>query len=211
MSDLFTLARPEQEEIYPETFLLSNFVNSQQLLSYIPSITQQAPFRKMLTPNGHYTNIAMTSCGDYGWVSDLKGYRYSATDPETQKPWPKIPEYLNQIALQASKKIGYTDFIPDTCLINHYVIGSKLGSHQDKNEKNFRWPIISISLGLNAIFQIFGQQRSGPSTNVPLYDGDVMVWGGKSRLIYHGVKTLKADPYNPNLNYRINLTFRKCM
>jgi DNA oxidative demethylase len=120
-----------------------------------------------------------------------------------------MPKPFSQVAILAAEKAGFNGFIPDACLINQYHIGAKLGSHQDKNEQNFDWPIVSVSMGLQAVFQIFGSERSGIQKNYLLSDGDVMVWGGKSRLIYHGIKTLKADPLNPHLTSRINLTFRK--
>ncbi|MGX5200919.1 DNA oxidative demethylase AlkB [Aliikangiella sp. IMCC44632] len=209
MSDLFQSARPEIEEIYPQTFVLSKFADSEQLLALIPPIIAQSRFRQMQTPMGHLTNIPVTNCGEWGWISDINGYRYSKTDPLSQRAWPAMPKAFSEIANRAAKRAGFAGFVPDACLINHYQVGSKLGSHQDKNESDFNWPIVSVSLGLQAVFQIYGQERAGVQKSYLLLDGDVMVWGGKSRLIYHGIKTLKADPLNPQLTSRINLTFRK--
>ncbi|MGX5173004.1 DNA oxidative demethylase AlkB [Aliikangiella sp. IMCC44653] len=209
MSDLFQSARPEIEEIYPQTFVLSKFADSEQLLALIPPIIAQSKFRQMQTPMGHLTNIPVSNCGEWGWISDINGYRYSKTDPLSQRAWPAMPKAFSEIANRAAKRAGFADFVPDACLINHYQVGSKLGSHQDKNESDFNWPIVSVSLGLQAVFQIYGQERAGVQKSYLLLDGDVMVWGGKSRLIYHGIKTLKADPLNPQLTSRINLTFRK--
>jgi len=209
MSDLFSNSRPDIEEIYPDMFLLANFVETKQLLRDIDKIILQSPFRKMMTPNGHKTGIALANCGEYGWVSDIHGYRYSTVDPETEQAWPLLPESLRALATKAAARAGYINFVPDCCLINHYPIGSRLNSHQDKNEQDFNWPIVSVSIGLTAIFQVFGDERGGKPLNSKVFDGDVMVWGGKSRLAYHGVNTIKADPHNPKLKQRINVTFRK--
>jgi alkylated DNA repair protein (DNA oxidative demethylase) len=209
MSDLFSNTRPAVEEIYPDMFLLANFVETIPLMKSVANILAVSPFRKMMTPNGHKTGIALTNCGDYGWISDRQGYRYSADDPITNKPWHIMPESFLMLANNASEAAGYHQFIPDACLINHYPIGSKLNSHQDKNEQNFNHPIVSISIGLPATFQVFGNQRAGKPLNVELYDGDIVVWGGSSRLAYHGIKSIKPDPHNPNLVERINITFRK--
>jgi len=209
MTDLFSNSRPDIEEIYPDMFLLSNFVDTKPLLEKVSSIIAISPFRKMMTPNGHKTGIALTNCGDYGWTSDIQGYRYSPIDPETNKPWQAMPDIFKNLAQKSSQAAGYRNFEPDACLMNQYPVGSKLNSHQDKNEKNFLNPIVSVSIGLSAVFQVFGKERGGKPLNVTVYDGDVMVWGGKSRLAYHGINTIKPDLHNPNLKQRINITFRK--
>lgn len=209
MTDLFSQHRPPVEEIYPQVFVLANFASSTALLPVVDQIARQAPFRYMMTPMGHYTGIELTNCGDLGWHSDKQGYRYLSQDPATGLAWPKIPEAFFELGQSAASEAGYHNFEPDACLINRYKIGDKLGAHQDKNEKDFNWPIVSVSLGLTAEFQIFGNSRSGKLLDYQLFDGDVMVWGGNSRLIYHGVKTVKADRQNPQLNFRINITLRK--
>ncbi|MCF6193910.1 MAG: alpha-ketoglutarate-dependent dioxygenase AlkB, partial [Kangiellaceae bacterium] len=112
-------------------------------------------------------------------------------------------------APREAMKAGFENFIPDACLINQYAVGRKLGSHQDKNEKDFAQPIVSISIGLPAVFQIFGETRSEVKAEYTLQDGDVMVWGNSARLVYHGIKTIKTDPLNPNFKHRYNITFRK--
>ena len=209
MSDLFSNLRPKQQEIEPQVWVLANFVDTTPLLNAVNTITEQAPFRKMMTPMGHYTGIPFTNCGDYGWTSDMNGYRYATNDPQTGLPWPKMPLILSKLATRAAHMVGYDNFHPDACLINEYKIGARLNAHQDKNEVNYDWPIVSVSIGLPAIFQIFGDQRNGKAKEYSLYDGDVMVWGGCSRLIYHGVKAVKAAPQTPNLKKRINITFRR--
>ncbi len=208
MVDLFSAARPAIEEVYPSVFLMAGFADSQLLLSRIKQIIKSAPFRKMQTPAGHYTNVEMTSCGDFGWISDATGYRYSPRDPLSGAPWPNMPRAFSSLAQSAAETCGFPRFHSNACLINHYRVGDKLGSHQDKDEGDFNSPIVSISIGLPAIFQIFGNKRSGIEKQLTLYDGDVMVWGKESRLIYHGVRPIKAAPNQPALTDRYNITFR---
>ncbi len=209
MSDLFLNNRLIIEEIYPDVFVLANFIDTESLFSKINKIHKQAPFRKMMTPNGHETNIPLTNCGEWGWASDKSGYRYSKFDPLSNQAWPAIPRAFSKLASRAATKAGFDSFVPDACLINQYAIGRKLGSHQDKNENDFTQPIVSVSIGLPAVFQIFGETRAGVKMEYALQDGDVMVWGDSARLIYHGIKTVQADPLNPRLEHRYNITFRK--
>lgn len=209
MPDLFSNSRPAIEEIYPNLFVLANFAETSSLMKHVEIIIRTAPFRKMMTPNGHYTGVALTNCGDYGWTSDRNQYRYSPIDPLNNQPWQAMPDSFKTLAKNAALFAGFKDFEPDACLINQYLIGTKLGSHQDKNEKDFSQPIVSVSIGLSAVFQIFGNQRAGKSINYRLHDGDVVVWGKSARLSYHGVRTLTADELNPSSQQRINITFRK--
>lgn len=209
MTDLFSNARPNIEEIYPDVFVLANFVKTSTLLIALEKIVQQTPFQKMMTPMGHLTRVALTNCGEYGWTSDAKGYRYSKQNPRTRHSWPPLPESYSRLAKKAASAAGHQDFVPDACLINQYLIGDKLGSHQDKNEKDFSQPIVSVSIGLPAVFQIFGDSRSGIEVEYLLYNGDVMVWGNRARLIYHGVRAIKPNRNDPSQSRRINITFRK--
>jgi len=209
MSDLFSATRHEFEEIYPDIYVLPQFVDPTVLLLEVDKVIAQAPFRKMMTPMGHYTGVALSNCGEYGWTSDLQGYRYSKQDPQTGNFWPPLPESYLNLAKRAASKAGFNNFEPDACLINRYKLGDKLGSHQDKNEKDFAQPIVSVSIGLSAVFQIFGETRAGVKVEYLLQSGDVMVWGRKSRLAYHGIRTIKVDTLNPKLTQRINITFRK--
>jgi alkylated DNA repair protein (DNA oxidative demethylase) len=209
MSDLFSNNRPIIEEIYPDVYVLASFVETTLLFSEINKIHKQAPFRKMMTPNGYETNIPLTNCGEWGWTSDKSGYRYSKFDTLSNQAWPAMPRAFSELASQAAMKAGFDNFIPDACLINQYAAGRKLGSHQDKNEHDFSQPIVSVSVGLPAVFQIFGETRAGVKVEYALQDGDVMVWGKSARLVYHGIKTVKADPINPTLGHRYNITFRK--
>jgi alkylated DNA repair protein (DNA oxidative demethylase) len=170
---------------------------------------QLASFRHMMTPGGFAMSVATTSCGDLGWVSDKTGYRYAASDPLTGKAWPQMPASFKQLAKQAASMAGFANFEPDACLINRYQVGARMGLHQDKDEHDFSQPIVSVSLGLPAVFQMGGFARGDKTLKLPLYHGDVLVWGGESRLRFHGVLPVKAG-YHPTVGeYRINLTFRK--
>jgi alkylated DNA repair protein (DNA oxidative demethylase) len=209
VADLFSNSRPGKQEIYPDLFVLANFVKTAPLLKEVERIIKVSPFRKMMTPNGHYTGVALTNCGDYGWTSDRKVYRYSKIDPLNGRAWQSMPDRFKTLAIEAAFAAGFENFEPDACLINQYLIGTKLGSHQDKNETDFSQPIVSVSIGLSAIFQIFGNQRAGKAVNYRLHDGDVVVWGNSARLAYHGVRTLTIDELNPSCQQRINITFRK--
>ncbi len=183
--------------------------NDDALLAALHSVAAKAPFRHMTTPGGFRMSVAMTNCGSLGWVTDKSGYRYSAIDPETGAQWPPMPEVFLQLAQAAAVQSGYKNFVPDSCLINRYEPGTKLSLHQDKNERDFQQPIVSVSLGLPAVFQFAGQSRADKPERVPLTHGDVVVWGGVARLNYHGVLTLKPGQHFKTGSCRFNLTFRK--
>ena len=179
------------------------------LLAALREIVREAPFRRMFTPGGHQMSVAMTNCGDAGWVTDPRGYRYDGADPESGKPWPPMPESFRELALHAAEEAGFAGFTPDACLINRYAPGARMSLHQDKDEKDYAAPIVSVSLGLPAIFMFGGAKRSDKTQRYRLQHGDVVVWGGPSRLFFHGVAPL-ADGEHPLLGrQRINLTFRK--
>jgi len=179
------------------------------LLPEIEQIAIAAPFRHMITPGGFKMSVAMTNCGPLGWVTDRKGYRYTPTDPESGKPWPPMPAALQQLAQQAAAAAGFPEFKPDACLINRYAVGAKMSLHQDKDERDFAAPIVSVSLGLPAVFQFGGLDRRDPVSRIPLAHRDVVVWGGPARLAYHGVMPLKHGVHPELGPFRINLTFRK--
>ena len=178
------------------------------LLVAVEQITAQSPFRHMITPGGFVMSVAMTNCGEVGWVTDRTGYRYDRRDPETSRPWPRMPACFVDCAVAAARSAGYADFRPDACLINRYVPGARLTLHQDKNERDFSQPIVSVSLGLPALFQFGGLKRADPVRKFELLHGDVAVWGGPSRLFHHGVAKLKDGVHNVVGPTRINLTFR---
>lgn len=211
--DLFAADdEPQRVEAFgPQSFVLRGFAraDSDALLSAIASIEHQAPFRHMVTPGGFVMSAALTACGSRGWVSDQHGYRYSTTDPLSGQAWPVMPDTLRSLAQQAAITTGFPDFDPDACLINRYVPGSKMSLHQDKDERDLRQPIVSVSLGIPATFLFGGLKRKDPTVRVPLKHGDVVVWGGVDRLRFHGIVPLK-DGTHPQLGaQRINLTFRK--
>jgi alkylated DNA repair protein (DNA oxidative demethylase) len=181
------------------------------LLAAIDGIAAQSPFRRMVTPGGFQMSVAMTNCGRVGWVTDRTGYRYDPRDPECGAPWPAMPEVFRSLAHDAAKAAGFDDFTPDACLINCYEPGTRLSLHQDKVEQDYAHPVVSVSLGLPAIFQFGGLKRSDRPIKVPLQHGDVVVWGGPSRLFFHGVLALKDGEHPLTGRRRFNLTFRKAL
>jgi len=179
------------------------------LYGEIGKIVAAAPFRHMLTPGGFRMSVAMSNCGTAGWVTDQSGYRYQPNDPESGQPWPPMPAIFSRLAETAAAAAGFSGFAPDACLINRYQPGARMSLHQDKDERDLTQPIVSVSLGLPAVFQFGGLQRSVTATRVTLTHGDVVVWGGPDRLRYHGVLALKAGEHPEIGACRLNLTFRK--
>ncbi|ELX8378191.1 DNA oxidative demethylase AlkB [Providencia vermicola] len=198
--------------IAEDAFLLKGFLlgNGEALLLALNQVVEQSPFRFMVTPGGHSMSVAMTNCGPWGWVTDGQGYRYQMSDPVTKEAWPTMPAIFMTLAQEAAEMAGFPNFLPDACLINRYSIGAKLSLHQDKDETDFSQPIVSFSLGLPAIFDFGGKTREAPKKALLLEHGDVVVWGGKSRLNYHGVRSIKAGSHPVLGEYRINITFRRC-
>lgn len=180
-----------------------------QLLTDLASIAAAAPFRHLITPGGFRMSVAMTNCGPLGWVSDRTSYRYASVDPESGRPWPPMPASFLHVAKTAAARAGFAGFVPDACLVNRYEPGTRLTLHQDKNERDFDAPIVSVSLGIPAVFLFGGEVRSEKGTRVLLSHGDVVVWGGPARLRYHGILPLKEGYCALVGRYRINLTFRK--
>lgn len=213
-ADLFDGAdevRPSREPIAEGALLLRGFARPIQhdLVRAIDGIVAASPFRHLVTPGGYTMSVAMTNCGSLGWVSDRNGYRYDATDPDSGKLWPTMPPIFRELAGQAAAQAGFPGFRPEACLVNRYEPGAKLSLHQDRDEKNYDAPIVSVSLGLPANFLWGGLKRADKTVRYRLEHGDVVVWGGPSRLVFHGVAPL-ADGEHPLLGRRrINLTFRK--
>ncbi|AZU55158.1 DNA oxidative demethylase AlkB [Ralstonia nicotianae] len=179
------------------------------LLAAIDDIARQAPFRHMVTPGGFEMSVALTNCGALGWTSDRRGYRYAARDPQTGQPWPPLPDCFLRLARNAAAAAGFPGFTPDACLINRYVPGARLSLHQDKDEQDYGAPIVSVSLGMPAMFLWGGHRRTDKTLRVPLFHGDVVVWGGPDRLRYHGVLPLKEAAHPLLGAQRINLTLRR--
>jgi alkylated DNA repair protein (DNA oxidative demethylase) len=179
------------------------------LLAAVDDVTAQAPWRHLITPGGFRMSVSMTSCGDAGWVSDRRGYRYDPIDPDSGRPWPTMPELFHELAEVAAMQAGFDGFVPDVCLINRYVPGARLTLHQDRDERDGCAPIVSVSLGLPAVFQFGGPRRGDPTRRIPLMHGDVAVWGGPARFFHHGVLPLKPGCHPLTGEQRINLTFRR--
>ncbi len=191
--------------------LLRGFADSEapELTDQVACIAQEAAFRHLVVPGGHTMSVAMTNCGRVGWVSDRSGYRYDPVDPDTGAPWPAMPPAFLDLAARAAAEAGFAGYDPDACLINRYVAGAKLSLHQDRDEKDAWAPIVSVSLGLPAVFLWGGKRRSDPVRRLRLESGDVVVWGGPARFVYHGVAPLKDGEHPLTGSSRINLTFRK--
>lgn len=216
MTDLFGDTEPlgpAREDLAPGAVVLHGRALALQddLLAAVDAVAAEAPFRRMVTPGGFRMSVAMTNCGTAGWVTDRKGYRYSPTDPETGKPWPAMPSAFLRLAAAAAAEAGFPGFVPDACLINRYEPGARLSLHQDRDERDFGQPIVSVSLGLPATFQFGGPKRADPVRKVALRHGDVVVWGGPSRLFFHGVLALKDGEHPATGRTRINLTLRKAL
>jgi DNA oxidative demethylase len=200
-----------RQSLGPGAVVLRGFATPREhaLLAGIDQVIARAPLRHMVTPGGQRMSVAMTNCGALGWVTDRSGYRYDALDPESSARWPPMPAAFLQLAQDAAARAGYDGFVPDACLVNRYEAGTRLSLHQDKNERDFGAPIVSVSLGVPAVFLFGGLNRADRALRVPLEHGDVVVWGGEARMRYHGVMPIK-DGYHPLLGtHRINLTFRE--
>lgn len=198
------------ERIAPGAVLLRSFAcpMANALTQDIAQIVAAVPFRQLITPGGRTMSVGMSNCGALGWVSDRTGYRYERTDPLSGQPWPPMPDGFLALAVRAAAEAGFDGFRPDACLINRYEPGARLSLHQDRDERDLTAPIVSVSLGLPAIFLFGSLQRSDRAAHWRLVHGDVAVWGGPSRLAFHGVAPL-ADGDHPQLGrQRINLTFR---
>jgi DNA oxidative demethylase len=212
-NDLFDRAEvlPAREVIAEGAVLLRGFARPIQhdLLAAVEDITAQAPFRHLTTPGGYRMSVAMTNCGGFGWVSDRAGYRYDPNDPDSGQPWPEMPPVFRELAGQAAAQAGFADFRPEACLVNRYDPGARLSLHQDRDENNYDAPIVSVSLGLPATFLWGGLKRADKTVRYRLEHGDVVVWGGPSRLVFHGVAPLADGEHVLLGRRRVNLTFRK--
>jgi DNA oxidative demethylase len=198
--DLFSSA-PLQ--LAPDVWLLKGFAASKDLLTSIEAVASEAPFRHYAVPGGKSMSVAMTNCGRLGWVSSAQGYAYLPHDPDTLRAWPDMPEAFARLATDAARQAGWAEFEPDACLINRYAAGAGMGMHQDRDEQDLSAPIVSVSIGASCKFMLGGLRRSDAVKSIDLHDGDVMVWGGSARLVFHGVRPLQQD------QLRYNLTFRK--
>jgi len=216
-ADLFAddaLQQPAgREQIGEQSYVLRGYALPwiDRLLPELRRVLAQSPFRQMVTPGGFTMSAALSSCGELGWTTDPSGYRYTALDPRSRQPWPAMPETLRQLAAHAAADAGFSDFVPDACLINRYVPGAKMSLHQDKNERRYTAPVVSVSLGLPAVFLFGGLRRSDRPRRLRLESGDIVVWGGPARLAFHGVDPLADGDHPLTGRCRINLTFRKAL
>ena len=202
---------PTTEALADGVMLLRAFCYEEApaMLDGISSMAAVSPFRQMVVPSGHTMSVAMTNCGEFGWTTDRSGYRYTTQDPETGRPWPPMPPALADLAERAAAAGGFSGFTPNACLINRYSVGARLSLHQDKNEEDYTQPIVSVSLGLPATFLLGTLRRANTPRRIRIEHGDVLVWGGPARLIYHGVAPVRAGSHPLTGPYRINLTFRR--
>jgi alkylated DNA repair protein (DNA oxidative demethylase) len=212
MTDPLSGLSDDDKEVLAEgAVLLRGFAGGEAagLVSAIAAIAEAAPFRHMVVPGGHRMSVAMTNCGAFGWVTDRSGYRYDRIDPDSSQPWPEMPQAFAALAGRAAATGGFPGFAPDACLINRYRPGARMGLHQDRDEQDMAAPIVSVSLGLPASFLFGGARRRDPTRRIRIENGDVVVWGGASRLVFHGIAPL-AEGASPLMGAcRINLTFRK--
>jgi DNA oxidative demethylase len=202
---------PHAEPLADGAVVLRGFATevAEALWRAIGGVIEAAPLRQMLTPSGLRMAVAMTNCGALGWVSDRSGYRYAAADPASGHPWPPMPAPMQALARAAGAAAGFEGFDPDACLVNRYEPGTRLSLHQDRDEKDLSQPIVSVSLGLPAVFLFGGPRRSDPTVRVPLTHGDVVVWGGPARLHHHGVLAVRGGWHPLTGANRVNLTFRR--
>ncbi|OAE63961.1 alpha-ketoglutarate-dependent dioxygenase AlkB [Achromobacter insolitus] len=195
----------------PQSLVLRGFALPMvdPLLAGVDAVAAHAPFRHMETPGGYTMSVALTNCGQLGWTSDARGYRYTRTDPLSGQPWPAMPPAFMLLAQAAAAEAGFPGFEPDACLVNRYEPGSRLSLHQDRNERDYGAPIVSVSLGMPAMFLFGGEQRADKASRTPLFHGDVVVWGGVDRLRYHGIMPIKDLPHPRLGSQRINFTIRR--
>jgi len=215
MNDLFAgLPAPGAYDVLGEgALVLHGFASADaaDLAAAVRQVTDRAPFRHMVTPGGYRMSVAMTNCGAAGWVTDRSGYRYDAIDPTTGRVWPAMPVAFARLAARAAAVAGFDGFEPDACLINRYDPGARLSLHQDRNERDYAAPIVSVSLGLPAVFLFGGMRRTDRPRRIRLQSGDVVAWGGPTRLVFHGVDPLADGHDDLTGRHRINLTFRKAL
>ena len=212
--DLFdddTRAEPRTEALAPGALLLRDFARpaAAGLLDALPGLLTISPWRHLVTPGGQRMSVAMTNCGPLGWVSDRRGYRYVPLDPLSAAPWPPLPAPFLALARAAAEAAGFANFTPDACLINRYAPGTRLSLHQDRDERDLHQPIVSVSLGLPAVFLFGGLSRSDKPRRIAVRHGDMVVWGGPSRLAFHGVMPVAEGVHDATGTCRINLTFRR--
>lgn len=210
-ADLFATSAPGIEALAADAVVLRAFAlaTADALWQHVLAVAARSPWRHMITPGGKPMAVETTNCGHLGWISDRRGYRYEAVDPLTGQAWPALPADIAQLAATASQAAGLPPLVPDACLINRYFAGVGMGLHQDRDEQDLSAPIVSVSLGLPARFRFGGPQRGGPTRSVLLHHGDVVAWGGISRLAFHAITPLRPGHHPLTGSCRVNLTLRK--
>ncbi len=215
IADLLSGAPASQaaEPLGKSAVMLRGFAadDASMIMDAVQAIVAAAPFRHMITPGGYRMSVAMTACGRVGWVTDRSGYRYSPVDPDTGRAWPPLPDLFRTLAGRAAAAGGFPGFAPDSCLINRYEPGARLSLHQDKDEQDLDQPVVSVALGLPATFLFGGADRRDRPQRIRMESGDIAVWGGPTRLAFHGVDTLADGEHALTGRCRINLTFRKAL
>ena len=198
---------PTHEELYPGAVLMRGLALPQdrEFFAAMESIIAAAPLHHAVTPGGLPMGVMVTDCGD----SRAFANRWDAANTPGKQPWPRMPRVLYDFAIRCANRSGFPLFRPDACHINRYHAGIKLGLHQDRHEIDLNQPIVSISLGLECIFLLGGLQRTDKARHILLEHGDVIVWGGPSRMRFHGVQPLKPGSHPLTGPYRYNLTFRR--
>jgi alkylated DNA repair protein (DNA oxidative demethylase) len=208
-----SLLPPQTERFEKDAVLMGGYAlaDAPEVVAAVHEVAASAPWRRMVTPGGLTMSVAMTNCGQVGWVTDRHGYRYADTDPQTGQHWPQMPGCMRALATRAAAAAGFAGFDPDACLMNRYEPGNRLTLHQDRNERDFSAPVVSVSLGLPALFLFGGLKRRDPTRRLPLHNGDVVVWGGAQRLSFHGIAKLADGEHPLTGKCRINLTFRRAL
>ncbi len=200
-------AEPTHEEIYPGAVLMRGLALDQDFdfFAAVQTILAAAPLHHATTPSGLPMSVMVSDCG----TPEAFQRRWDPQNPRVRRMWPQMPRVLYDFAIRCAVRSGFPLFRPDTCHINRYQAGTKLGLHQDRHECDMTQPIVSISLGLECVFLLGGLQRTDKTKHILLEHGDVIVWGGPSRMRFHGVQPLKPGHHSLTGPYRYNLTFRK--
>src|SRR3546814_354924 len=185
---------PRRLALGPQACVLGGFAlpHLADVMPALRAVLDAAPLRHLVTPGGFTMSVAMSNCGALGWISDRRGYRYARDDPDSGLPWPAMPAAFERLAAAAAAEAGFDGFVPDACLVNRYVPGARLSLHQDRDERDFDAPIVSVSLGLPAPFLFAGTARAVKAARVPLAHGDVVGWGGVDRLRDYRVLPVKS-------------------
>jgi alkylated DNA repair protein (DNA oxidative demethylase) len=204
------LPPPPPETLAPGLILHRGWFDraaQEALVTAVREVLREAPlFTPVMPRTGKPFSVRMSNCGPLGWVSDIGGYRYQPTHPDTSRPWPPIPEAL----IEAWDALAGFPARPEACLINWYEAKARMGLHQDRDEQEFDAPVLSVSLGDACLFRYGGAKRTDPTRSVRLVSGDALVIGGPSRLCFHGVDRIDAGSGDllPSPG-RINLTLRR--